>query len=786
MKISTNWLKELVNLDGISLTELADKITNAGVNVENVSTGLDTTNLVVGKIISCKNHPDSDHLHLCKVDIKDEVLDIVCGAPNAREGINVIVAKVGAVLPGDFEVKERTVRNEKSKGMLCSLTELGLDDPSPDGIYELPENAASGDKIDKYINASDRVYTLDLNPNRNDCLSHLGFAYEAAAAVNRKVNSIDLSYNESSKYTKDEVDVKVETDRCKLYLAKKVKNVVVKESPDFIKNRLISSGMRPINNVVDISNYVMLLYGQPLHFFDANKINGKILVRDAKNNEKTITLDEKELTLNDKDIVITDGKNITCIAGVMGSINSKVDENTKDIVIESAIFDALSIRNTSIKYNLRSEASLRFEKGLNYEYTFDALNYACHLLEKYADATVLKGTVEYNKLDKKEKKCKVTLSDINRILGIVLTMDDVKDSFDRLGFPYKVKYEEFDVVIPNRRMDVSIMEDLVEEVGRIYGFHNIKGTYPLCELKMGKYNPRIKFRKDIDKRMRELSLDQVRTYSLITKEKIDKYNVYNENIIKLDRPISNDRTHIRSSLIPSLLEVINYNINRNVKSMGIFEISNTYVFDKEYIEQMKLCIMMYNNEINSTWKNLVKKNDFYSIKGKVDALFSYLNISDARIKYQKNENISFLNKYVCADIIIDNNIIGFIGKFNDDIIKDCYVCELNLEKLYDIKSEKLKFIEPCKYPTVKRDLAFLVDKNLESKDIIKTIKANGGKYLKEVNIFDVYVSKDNKSLAFNLLYEDNTKTLVDSVVNESIDKIIKACETKHKALLRDK
>ena len=788
MKISTNWLKELVDINDISIEELADKITNAGVNVENVSTSLDTSNLVVGRIIECKEHPDSDHLHLCKVDIKDEVLDIVCGAPNARTGINVVVAKVGAVLPGDFEIKERVVRGEKSAGMLCSLTELGLEDPTPNGIYELPTNAEPGDDIEKYISVGDRVYTLDLNPNRNDCLSHLGFAYEAAASANKKVNSIDLSFSESNESVKDELTVKVETERCKLYLAKKVKNIIIKESPDFIKTRLISAGMRPINNVVDISNYVMLLYGQPLHFFDSDFLDGNILVRDAKDNEKTITLDEKELELNRNDIVITNGNVITCLAGVMGSLNSGVSENTKDIVIESAIFDALSVRNTSIKYNMRSEASLRFEKGLNFEYTYDAINYACHLLQKYADATILKDTIEYNKLEMKEKKCVVTLSDINRILGITLNIDDVKNSFDRLGFPYEIEGETFNVTIPNRRMDVAIMEDLVEEVGRMYGFHNIHGTNPVCELKRGKYNPRIKFRKDIDKRMRELGLNQVRTYSLVNLENANKYNVYNQNIIKLDRPISNDRTHLRVSLIPSLLEVLNYNINRGVKPINIFEISNTYsLVDSEYKEEMKLCILMYKDTVNNLWKNDIDKLDFYTLKGKIEALFNYLNISDFRIKFEKNENISFLNKYVCASIIVDNNNVGFIGKLNKDIVKDdTFVCELNLEKLFNIKSEKLKFIEPCKYPTVKRDLAFIMDKNIEAKEIVKTIKSKGGKYLKDVNIFDIYLSKDTKSMAFNLLYEDNEKTLESSLVNESIDKIVEAVESKFDAKLRDK
>lgn len=785
MKISTNWLKDYININNLDLKELANKITNIGVNVEGISGGTNIPNLVVGEVIEVSNHPDSDHLHVCKVNIGKEILQIVCGAPNVRENLKVIVSLIGAVLPGDFEIKKSKIRGVESFGMLCALSELGLEDEYSGGIHELPENALVGESPFKYLNDSnDVVYTLDLNPNRNDCLSHLGFAYEAASALGIDVKIPNITHSEINDSIKDVLTLRVDSENCKLFTLKKVKDVTIKESPDFIKERLTAVGMRPINNVVDISNYIMLEYGQPLHFYDADKLGKVIGVRMANDGEKVVTLDNKERNLTSKDIVITNGTEIVGIAGVMGGFSTEVDENTKNIIIESAIFNPLLIRNTSIKLDLRSEASLRFEKGLNYEYTYEALERSANMLETYANGKVCKDIISYDKVDKTPKKANVTLEKINAVLGLNLTDEDVRNAFDKLKFKYTGNYE---VTIPNRRMDVSIKEDLIEEVGRIYGFHKIVGSTPTQELKKGSQAPRIKYRKDISKILRGLGINEVKTYTLTDQNKVNKYNYENKDIIRLDRPISSDRTHIRVSLISSLLEVYEYNSSRGLNDINIYEISNTYYKDKEeFKEDMKLSILLTGKLISTSWNNTEIKDNFYTLKGIVENLIHYLGL-DNRVKYISDNSYNFMHPGITASLNIDGEKVGFFGKLNPIITKkDIYVCEINLEKLMNKKSGKVKYIEPNKFPAIKRDVAFIVDNNVNSSDIVKDIYSLDKKRITECIVFDEYKMDNKKSLAFNLKFEDDTKTLTEEEGTLIFKNIIDSICKKYDAILRDK
>ena len=393
--ISLNWVGDYIDIKDQDVHELATKITKAGINVEGVITH-HISGLIIGEILSVEDHPDSDHLHVCIVNVGKEKLQIVCGAPNVRKGLKVIVAQVGAVLPGDFEIKKSKIRGVESCGMICALFELGFEEKTEEnyakGIHELDEDAPVGEDPVTYLGLDDTLYDLDVHKHRNnDCYYHIGFAYEIASILNRKVTLPSLDF----KTVKDKIkfNLEVKTDYCSYYMAREVRNVVIKESPEFIKKRLLAAGMRPINNVVDISNYVMLEFGQPLHFFDKDKLGNKIVVRNAKEKEEIVTLDGKTRVLDTNDIVITDGKKPVCIAGVMGGENTEVDDNTKNILIESAIFDAVHIRNTAKKLELPSEASIRYGKGLSYEYTEMASKRACHLLEKYADAEILEGFV---------------------------------------------------------------------------------------------------------------------------------------------------------------------------------------------------------------------------------------------------------------------------------------------------------------------------------------------------------------------------------------------------------
>ncbi len=789
--ISLEWLNDYVDIANIDPKELAEKITKAGVNVEKVITN-HINNLVIGEVIECENHPDSDHLHICKVNVGNEILQIVCGAPNVRKGLKVIVAQVGSVLPGNFEIKKGNIRGAESNGMLCALYELGLEEKTEEnynkGIHELDANAPVGEDPFKYLNLDTTLYELDIHKHRNnDCFYHIGFAYEVAAILNKKVKLPDLTTNPINDEVNNYFSLKVETKKCPYYLAKMVKDVEIKESPDFIKKRLIDAGMRPINNVVDISNYVMLEYGQPLHFFDKNKLGNNIVVRDAFDDEKIITLDEKERILSHNDIVITDGSKPVAIAGVMGGLNTDVDENTKDILIESAIFDGVSIRYTSTNLNLKSEASIRYGKGLNYEYTSDAIERACHLLEKYAGAKVLSGIVKYDNIDKTPKVVTFDSNEVNKMLGINISKENMEKEFDRLGFDYKLNNDTFTVIIPNRRLDIEAnVNDIAEEIGRLYGYHNLVGTLPVLGLKKGEYKGDLKLRKDVSKHMRGLNLNEVKTYTLVSPEMSKLFNYENKENAILPNPMSADKSVIRTTLIPSLINIYEYNKARKVNDILIYEISKTY--DKEYNEDVKLSILMKGNYITNDWMNNRIKIDFYLIKGIIENVLNYLGFKN-RYSFEK-DIINNLHNGISASILVDRQKVGIIGRVHPSVLKDdVYVCELSLTKL-NKEVKPLKYKESSKYPEIVKDVAFIIPKSLTSGEIVETIKKTGGRLLASIDVFDVYTGenvKDNeKSIAYTLTFKDDTRTLNDEEVNTVFRNIINKVVEKFNVELRDK
>ena len=789
--ISLEWLNDYVDIENIDPKELAVQITKAGVNVEKVITN-HIDNLTVGEVIECENHPNSDHLHICKVNVGDKVLQIVCGAPNVRKGLKVIVALEGAILPGNFEIKKGVIRGVESCGMLCALYELGLEEKTEEtynkGICELDSNAKVGEDPLKVLNLDSTLYELDIHKHRNnDCFYHIGFAYEVGAILNKKVKLPSLETNPIEDKIENYFDLKVETNKCPYYLAKMVKDVTIKESPDFIKKRLIDAGMRPINNVVDISNFVMLEYGQPLHFFDKDKLGNKIVVRDACDEEKIVTLDEKERILSNKDIVITDGTKPVAIAGVMGGLNTDIDTNTKNILIESAIFDGVSIRYTSSNLNLKSEASIRYGKGLNYEYTNDAIERACHLLEKYADAKVLTGTVKYDNIDKTPKVVKFKTNDVNKMLGINISNENMEKEFDRLGFNYNLENDTFTVTIPNRRLDIEAnVNDIAEEIGRLYGYHNLVGTLPKLETKKGEYKGDLKLRKDISKHLRGLNLNEVKTYTLVSPEMANLFNYDNKENAVLPNPMSTDKSIVRTTLIPSLINIYEYNKARKVNDILIYEISKTY--DKNYNEDVKLSILMKGNYITNDWMNSKIKVDFYLIKGIVENLLNYLGFKN-RYTFEK-DLINHLHTGISASILVDRQKLGIIGRVHPSLLKDeVYVCELSLTKL-NKEVKPLKYKESSKYPEIIKDVAFIVPKSLTSGEIVETIKKAGGRLLSSIDVFDVYtgenVKENEKSIAYTLTFKDDTRTLNDEEVNAVFRNIIDKVIEKFNVELRDK
>ncbi len=788
MKLSLNFVKDYIDID-TDVKTLAEDMTRVGNEYDSAEKFINATELVIGEVKTCEMHPDSDHLHVCTVDIGDEILNIVCGAPNVRKGLKVIVAKAGATLPGDVKIKKGMIRGVESNGMLCSIQELGIEhkfltDADKNGICELGEDAVVGEDPIKYLGFDDSVIDFELTANRGDLLSILGMAYEIGAIYDKTPKPIDTTYSESGEDINNNFKIEIKTENCKAFLAKKVLNVTIKESPKFIKNRLMASGIRPINNVVDISNYVMLETGQPLHFYDADKLENKIIVRMAEENEKLTTLDGIERTLDKNDIVIANEKEAIGLAGVMGGLDTEVENDTKNILIESAIFDSIKVRLTSKKI-LRSEASNRFEKGLDSNRTYMAIDRACNLLEKYADAKVVTGMAVYDKTEKEDKIIDITYNQINSVLGFNVPNEEILNVFRKLGFTYTLKGETISVKVPRRRIDISIKEDLIEEVGRIYGLDNIEGKLPVVDMKQGSFD---KTTREIRNKMVTLGLNETLSYILINDKEVKKYTTDEFEELRLLDPITEDRNTLRYSIIPSLMKIYEYNKSHNQKDISIFEIGKGF-FKKngEYGENLKLCCLMTGNYYLGIDNK--KKVDFYIIKGIAEEILNYLGYENRYSFVVKNTLPKEFHPYQTAEISVNNDIVGIIGKLHPSISKeDVYVFEINLDKLLDKKVSKMKYKEISKYPTISKDIAMVIDKNISSQEIAMAIKKAAGSLLLSTEVFDVYNGKgidfNKKSIAFSLLFGAQDRTLTDEEINNIMNKIIENLEKKFNAELR--
>ena len=818
MKLSTNFVKDYIDID-VDVKTLAEDMTRVGNEYDEAGKLVDATKLVIGEVKECKMHPDSDHLHVCKVDIGSEVLNIVCGAPNVREGLKVIVALDGAVLPGvtvkaggivehddkPRVIKRGAIRGQESNGMLCSLLELGIehkyvDEVDKTGIHELSADAPVGEDAINYLQMDDEVVDFDLTANRGDLLSILGMAYELGAIYDKKVKDIDLSHSENSEDINDSFKVEVNTENCSIFLARKVKNIHIHESPIFIKNRLIASGIRPINNVVDISNYVMLETGQPLHFYDADTLNGKIEVRMATEGEKLYTLDGKERTLSSEDIVISDGEKAIGLAGVMGGLDTEITDKTKNVLIEAAIFDGVKIRKTS-KEILRSEASSRFEKGLDPNRTYMAIERACKLLEKYADGEVVGGTAKYDNSNLANREIEITFKKINDVLGMAIAKKDVLDVFRRLEFDVIIDGKKSDftetekdlenvekiiVSVPRRRGDISIKEDLIEEVGRIYGVDNIVGRLSEMPMKAGSYD---KVTRGIRNKMVDLGLNETLSYILVNDKEAKYFTKDDTELVKLLDPMSEDRNTLRHSILPSLLKIYEYNKARSNKDVSVFEIGKAfYKKGDEYGEANKIAALMTGDFYLGVDNR--KQVDFYIIKGIVEELLDYLGY-ERRYSFviREGQMPEELHPGQSALISVNNDIVGLIGRVHPSLEKEAvYVFEIDLDKLLSKKVGKMKYKEVSKFPSVKKDLAVVVDRDVTSEEVATLIKKAAGSNLSKIDVFDVYTGKgieeNKKSIAYSLTFERMDRTLTDEEINNSLAKIIEMLEKKIGAELR--
>lgn len=796
MNVKLNWLKELVDLEGLSLEEIVNTLSLYSTEVEGVSKVVSGTNLVIGKVLECIDHPDSDHLHICQVDVGESVLQIVCGAPNVRSGLYVIVALIDAVLPGDFKIKKSKIRGVESFGMLCSLKEIGLEskyvpEEYQNGIYYFKDEVSVGCNALECLSLNDEVIELGLTPNRGDLLSMIGVAYEVSAVFNRPLKP--LIYELVKGELEDSVEVANETSDCKIYYARVFKDLEIKESPLWLKSRLISFGVRPINNVVDITNYILALFGQPLHAFDYDQLGNKIVIRKAFDSEKIVTLDNIERSLTSKDIVITDGVRPVAIAGVMGGLDTEITTDTKTMVLETAVFAQTPVRLTSSRLGLRSESSNRYEKGVDTNRSIEALNYASYLFKELANAKVSKNISFCGGKEKEYKEICITKEFIVSRLGIDISIEEIVDIFKRLNFSVKVDNEELKVSVPSRRMDITIPSDLVEEVARIYGYEKMPLTLPKDD-RSGILTNYQKRRKELKHTLINLGLNEIITYSLVSEEENNEFTILHNSdskAIKLMHPISTDHSQMRKGLIPSAISYAKYCANRKIKDISSFEVGKTY-YEKngEFCEEETLSIIMSNNFSSLLWRGEVEKCDFYLIKGIIEALSKNLDIE---LEYRPLEKESQeMHPLRTATIYYKDVLVGYVGsihpKFaqNNDL-KDVYVAEIKLDEILNKELETKVYKPISKVPSVERDIALVMKKDINASDIVKTIISVDKKFLSDVKIFDLYVGdkvkEDEKSLAIKLTFT-SYDTLTDEVINSKVNKILKELEKKYQTTLR--
>ncbi|HDC7474015.1 TPA: phenylalanine--tRNA ligase subunit beta [Staphylococcus aureus] len=783
MLISNEWLKEYVTIDD-SVSNLAERITRTGIEVDDlIDYTKDIKNLVVGFVKSKEKHPDADKLNVCQVDIgEDEPVQIVCGAPNVDAGQYVIVAKVGGRLPGGIKIKRAKLRGERSEGMICSLQEIGISSnyipkSFESGIYVFSEAQVPGTDALQALYLDDQVMESDLTPNRADALSMIGTAYEVAALYNTKMTKPDTTSNELELSANDELTVTIENeDKVPYYSARVVHDVTIEPSPIWMQARLIKAGIRPINNVVDISNYVLLEYGQPLHMFDQDAIGSQqIVVRQANEGEKMTTLDDTERELLTSDIVITNGQTPIALAGVMGGDFSEVKEQTSNIVIEGAIFDPVSIRHTSRRLNLRSESSSRFEKGIATEFVDEAVDRACYLLQTYANGKVLKDRVSSGELGAFITPIDITADKINRTIGFDLSQNDIVTIFNQLGFDTEINDDVITVLVPSRRKDITIKEDLIEEVARIYGYDDIPSTLPVFDkVTSGQLTDRQYKTRMVKEVLEGAGLDQAITYSLVSKEDATAFSMQQRQTIDLLMPMSEAHASLRQSLLPHLIEAASYNVARKNKDVKLFEIGNVFFAngEGELPDQVEyLSGILTGDYVVNQWQGKKETVDFYLAKGVVDRVSEKLNLE---FSYRRAD-IDGLHPGRTAEILLENKVVGFIGELHptlaaDNDLKRTYVFELNFDALMAVSVGYINYQPIPRFPGMSRDIALEVDQNIPAADLLSTIHAHGGNILKDTLVFDVYqgehLEKGKKSIAIRLNYLDTEETLTDERVSK--------------------
>lgn len=775
MLLPIKWAKEYVDIND-DIMNICDKVTLTGSHVESIiKLGDNIDNIVVGKIIDIYRHENSNKLWITKVDLGNEIVQIVTAAQNLKQFDYVPVAKVNSTLSDNTKIKEAKLAGEISQGMFCSYKELGYPDSVipkeyKDGVLRIiDENTVLGTDIREVLDLDDTVVEFEITPNRPDCLSIVGMAREIAASFDKKLNPINVK-NLKEIENKSLLNITIHSDDCKRYSASIVKDVTIKESARKVQNYLLNSGIRPVNNIVDLTNFLMLELGQPLHAFDLDKLEGNISIRNAFEGEKVVTLDDVERTLSSEDMLICDDVKPIAIAGVMGLKNSEIDENTKNIFIESAFFTKKTIKSTSKRLGLKSEASIRYEKGLTSEHTMNVLARFLCLLEKNVKCKI-DSIFDVNKEETTSKLIEFDTNLVKRLLGVEIKNSDIITYLDLLEIKTEVKGDVIICTIPYFRTDLVIQEDIVEEIGRLYGFYNLNPTPILAPNTIGRKSKKRILEDKIKNILLNLGLYEITTYSFIGGSIIKKSKMNTQNTVKILNPLGEEFSIMRKSLIPNIIEVLSKNLNYKNEDLLVYELGNTFHTVKNYevpLEKKRLVIGSYG------------KYDFYYIKDVIINLFNVLNIKN--IEFIKNNCIDYFHPGVCADILANGEKVGEIGQISYDVCKNfsikknIFVCEIYIEKIRD-KVSLIKIYEPIiKYPAVKRDLAIIVDKDIDSGRIEKIFKNNSNNLLKNIELFDIYtgnqINKGKKSMAYKLTFQSKEKTLVDEDINSLIDNML--------------
>ena len=792
MKVPYSWLQDYVDIN-VSPKELGDKLTLTGSQLEELIVQGDTIDKVVtGKITSIVKHPDAEKLSICQVNIGNEEIQIVTAATNMKEEDVVPVALHGSTLADGTKIKKGKLRGEVSNGMFCSEEELGIAGDEPVyGLMILPSDTELGVDIKEILGLNKAILDFEITSNRPDCLSIVGMARETAAALRTTYKMPNLEYKvSSSSNINDELKVEVKDELCSRFMARGIKNVKIKPSPGWMQERLIEAGIRPIDNIVDITNFVMLEIGQPMHAYDKREITtNKIVVERAKADEKFTTLDEAERVLDDSMLCIKDSDTIIGLAGIMGGLNSEIKEDTTEVIFECANFDGTNIRVNSKKLNLRSEASSRFEKDIDPNLAEIAINRACALICELGAGDVMEGTIDiYNK--KKEAGTVVVDSKwVNSFLGTDISKEEMKRCLDSVDLPTIIEGDNLVVTASTFRVDIAIREDIAEEIARIHGYDVIPTTiFKVSTERESKYRKRI-----LDDKVVLLAtgsgLNQAISYSFVSPKVFDKINVPADselrNVVKIKNPLGEDYSVMRTTTLPSMMECLGRNYSRNNSYVRLFEIGKVYIPKEDEnvlpTEKNVLTIGMYG------------ECDYLDLKGAVENIVDGLGIKNPKYE-RESENLSY-HPGKTAKLVIGRTVAGVLGEVHPNVSENylvdepCFVAQLDLDVLYESANTEKKYRALPKFPAVTRDIALLVEDDILVQEIEETIKKAGGNLVEKVELFDIYKGKQipegKKSIAYAIAYRDENKTLTDKDVNKVHDKILRSLEYKLGAILRD-